>query len=164
MRYILLPGLLLVIIVTASLLAQERREDGGVSGPPNRNPSSLTSKDVDTLMWPWVRAINRSGWVWTTESCQGHTGDSPRPFLLGVVTNTPGRFLQAFIAAQARVIGINATELQEPKGLHMQVNLWTQPKVKLGRYQIQIVATDIVTARAVMANLVEQEFSKQESK
>lgn len=35
-------------------------------------PLELTSNEVDHLIWPAVRLINTSGWVWTAESCQGH--------------------------------------------------------------------------------------------
>jgi hypothetical protein len=36
------------------------------------HPSILKAKHVDPGIWPAVRAINQSGWVWTLESCEGH--------------------------------------------------------------------------------------------
>lgn len=34
--------------------------------------TELKAKHVDPKIWPAVREINKSGWVWTAESCQGH--------------------------------------------------------------------------------------------
>lgn len=39
-------------------------------------PKDLTERDVDPLLWPVVESINRSEWVWTAESCQGHPDDA----------------------------------------------------------------------------------------
>jgi hypothetical protein len=36
------------------------------------NPESLTPEHIDPLIFPIVKKINESGWVWTAESCQGH--------------------------------------------------------------------------------------------
>jgi hypothetical protein len=78
--------------------AATRREDGGVYGQPHKDPRTISAADVDTLMWPIVSRINQSGWLWTTESCQGHDdpASSPdglprRPALLGLVTDDPTR-------------------------------------------------------------------------
>ena len=51
-------------------------------------PDELTDDDIDPLLRPFVQKINRSGWVWTAESCQGHPeakipawADNVRPML-----------------------------------------------------------------------------------
>lgn len=35
-------------------------------------PESLEPHMIDPLIWPVVKKINDSGFVWTSESCQGH--------------------------------------------------------------------------------------------
>lgn len=35
-------------------------------------PADLKREMVDPLIWPVVERVNKSGWVWTAESCQGH--------------------------------------------------------------------------------------------
>lgn len=42
-------------------------------------------RQIDPLIRPAVRAINRSGWVWTAESCQGGHEFSDTPMLRLVV-------------------------------------------------------------------------------
>jgi hypothetical protein len=57
-------------------------------------PDELEPADVDPLIQATVFAINRSEWVWTAESCQGHP-DADEPFswahnvcpMLRLVTN-----------------------------------------------------------------------------
>ena len=39
-------------------------------------PDQLAERQVDPLIWPAVKRINESGWVWTAESCQGHPDDT----------------------------------------------------------------------------------------
>lgn len=39
---------------------------------PYGDPEALTPDMVDPAIWPAVKAINESGWLWTGESCQGH--------------------------------------------------------------------------------------------
>lgn len=41
---------------------------------PYWHPLDLRRAHVDPLIWPAVKRINESGWVWTLESCQGHRG------------------------------------------------------------------------------------------
>lgn len=36
------------------------------------DPEALKEDMIDPLIWPAVQQINRSGWCWTAESCQGH--------------------------------------------------------------------------------------------
>lgn len=44
--------------------------------------TELKREHVDRKIWPAVRRINQSGWVWTAESCQGHNdGFSDSPLL-----------------------------------------------------------------------------------
>lgn len=44
--------------------------------------TELRAYHVDEKIWPAVWLINRSGWVWTAESCQGHkSGWSELPML-----------------------------------------------------------------------------------
>lgn len=113
------------------------RADGGVWGQPNRDPAFITKADVDVLMWPIVERINRSGWIWTTESCQGHD-DPKRLPMLGVVTNDAGR-LFAILARLHAQMPKRSGESQDPQGWTVQ--LWQQPRVHLGAYQLRIVAS-----------------------
>lgn len=50
---------------------------------PYIHPDDLQPKHVDPLIWPAVRRINQSGWVWTLESCQGghNWGDPSGPLI-----------------------------------------------------------------------------------
>lgn len=34
--------------------------------------TDLQEQHVDPAIWPAVKRINESGWVWTLESCEGH--------------------------------------------------------------------------------------------
>ena len=36
------------------------------------DPATLRDEQIDPLLRDAVRGINKSGWVWTAESCQGH--------------------------------------------------------------------------------------------
>lgn len=115
----------------------DRRPDGGVWAQPNRDPSVVQASDVDTLMWPIVQQINASGWVWTTESCQGHEGGYP--MTLGVVTDDPGRFVAIVFAAHREAYGETSQENQNPYGWRIQ--LWQRPRVARGAYQIRLLPT-----------------------
>lgn len=119
-----------------------RRADGGVWGDPHKSPLSLTAADVDTKMWPIVQSINQSGWVWTTESCQGHDdkthGSSP---LLGLVTNDIGRALG--LLAEAIVeenVANHVRDTWDPHGIRFDAAMFTGTwKPTLGRYQVRII-------------------------
>lgn len=73
------------------------------------DPATLRDDQIDPLLRKAVRQINRSGWVWTAESCQGHpdaTGDvwagNTRPMLRLVcrVEDRP-RMMDALVQAFA---------------------------------------------------------------
>ena len=61
----------------------------------------LRPEHVDSKIWPAVKRINESGWVWTAESCQGHraaTAYSKMPMLrLVCQTQDAGRMLGALL-------------------------------------------------------------------
>jgi hypothetical protein len=113
-----------------------RRDDGGVWADPHIPPDRLTANDVDSQMWPIVERINRSGWVWTTESCQGH----PAMPMLGFVTNDIGRafsLLSDAVIAEGRDITGDA---RDPKGIQLRTGYYPTPRVPLGRYQVRVTA------------------------
>jgi hypothetical protein len=65
----------------ASAFAKERKRGDGYKTIPyypyDAHPyydpiKELKAQYIDERIWPAVQAINRSGWVWTAESCQGH--------------------------------------------------------------------------------------------
>src|SRR5688500_4748721 len=90
----------LTLALTVAVVGSQTRSDGRVWQQPHLDPDRLTAKEVDPLMWPIVERINRSGWIWTTESCQGHDEDRQREErqrdpLLGFVTDDIGRALAA---------------------------------------------------------------------
>jgi len=126
-----------------------------VWGQPNHDPRTLTDEQIDPAMWPIVQRINQSGWVWTTESCEGHDAG---PVLLGVVTDDPGRLFELVAKAQRREAWAD-DEPQNPKGLRLQVQFWLQSKFPaLGAYQLQLLAplpTQRALARRVLAAVAE---------
>lgn len=118
--------------------AAPARHDGGVYALPNADPRTLTEAQVDPLMWPIVQRINQSGWVWTTESCQGHeTGWTS--VILGVVTDDPGRFFGLLAEAHRAMVPPHPYEHDDPQGLRVHVEFWTVPRVTLGRYQVRLL-------------------------
>lgn len=68
------------LTVAPTALAKRARGDGFKTipyRPSNTDPYydpvfELRAKHVDARIWPAVQAINKSGWVWTAESCEGH--------------------------------------------------------------------------------------------
>lgn len=83
------------------------------SGTLFYSPPDKMDPWVDPLMRPICEGINKSGWVWTAESCQGHPdattsgtwGENTNP-MIRLVTRQPGRMLeclcQAFGLAKGR--------------------------------------------------------------
>lgn len=77
------------------------------------DPATLTDGQIDPLLRDAVRRINRSGWVWTAESCQGHPDfdgrtvktaweHNTRPMLRLVVRlDHAGRMLSSLVLAAA---------------------------------------------------------------
>jgi hypothetical protein len=132
---------LVAVLCAAPAFAQDpRRADGGVWDQPNANPLALTADAVDAQMWPIVSRINQSGWVWTTESCQGHVNGYP--MVLGVVTDDLGRFLALLAQAQSEAQTEDLDESQDPHGLSLMVSFFVHPQVRLGRYQVRLTLTD----------------------
>jgi hypothetical protein len=113
-----------------------RREDGGVWADPHIPPDRLMAEDVDAQIWPIVERINRSGWIWTTESCQGH----PAMPMIGLVTNDIGRaftLLADAVIAEARDV---SGDSRDPKGIQLRTGFYPKPRVQLGRYQVRVTA------------------------
>jgi len=77
------------------------------------DPLALTAEMIDPLLWPAVERINRSGWCWTAESCQGHPdaagwmeawAGNVRPMLrLVCKIENRGRLLDALLDAATSV-------------------------------------------------------------
>lgn len=72
------------------------------------SPPDKLDEWMDPMMRPVCEAINRSGWVWTAESCQGHPdaaksgtwGHNTRPMLrLVTKQENVGRMLAALMEA-----------------------------------------------------------------
>lgn len=119
-----------------------RRPDGGMSGIPLRDPDSITADDIDTLMWPIVQQINKSKWIWTTESCQGH-----KPFnhpMLGLMTNDLGRafsLLSESFIDEASVL--NVSEGINPTTVSANITYFVKSRVRASlRYQFRITIHD----------------------
>jgi len=60
---------------------------GPYDANPYYHPSVLKKSQVDELIWPAVKRINESDWVWTLESCQGNHAWSKYPLIRLVVHN-----------------------------------------------------------------------------
>jgi hypothetical protein len=111
--------------------ADGRRPDGGVMGPRFIPPRELTPAMVDWLIWPEVQRINASGWIWTTESCQGHSGKSRFPHL-GLASDRMNHFLE--VLARVRP--------WPPKSDALPLYLLPSPEaqsMKLGRDTVKLV-------------------------
>lgn len=76
------------------------------SGALFYSPPDKMDQWVDPLMRPICEAINKSGWVWTAESCQGHPdattsgtwGENTNP-MIRLVTKQPGKMLECLCRA-----------------------------------------------------------------
>lgn len=130
-------ALLLAVLLCASVSAQAPDERN--YGHPHQDPRTLTALQVDPQMWPIVRLINQSGWVWTTESCQGHEG---QPVVLGLVTDDPGRLFGLLSQVHAEMYPDRSEELQDPEGFSVRLDYFVVPQVKLGRTQIRLTVGD----------------------
>jgi hypothetical protein len=130
----------ILLVLTLLLPLQDRRPDGGVWAQPHEPLTRLTAAEVDTLMWPVVEAINRSGWVWTTESCQGHPGGGPP--MLGLITNDIGR-LHTLLAEVLMTTGGTRTESQDPATLPLELTYFATPRLPYGRYQLRLVVRGV---------------------
>lgn len=89
----------------AEAAVQEANESGCIFYD---DPATLTDEQIDPLLRDAVRRINKSGWVWTAESCQGHPdagtalvwASNARP-MLRLVTKERGRMMDALTQAFA---------------------------------------------------------------
>lgn len=88
----------------------EEWQDAGCC--PYGDPQELVESDVDPAIWPAVKRINESGWLWTGESCQGHPdADYPmpwagnvRPYLRLILrTDDEARLLPVLLDASVRI-------------------------------------------------------------
>lgn len=76
------------------------------SGALFYSPPDKMDQWVDPLMRPICEGINKSGWVWTAESCQGHPdattsgtwGENTNP-MIRLVTKQPGKMLECLCRA-----------------------------------------------------------------
>jgi hypothetical protein len=153
-------ALVTAVLATDSVSLQHRRPDGGVWDLPHKNPDTLRPADVDSLMWPIVQRINRNGWVWTTESCQGHDeGQGQRDPLLGLVTDDIGRALSLLSDAVLQD-GIRyhiRDGDMDPHGGQILIAYFIRPRVSRGRYQVrlQFRATDAKERERVLTMLAD---------
>jgi hypothetical protein len=145
-----------VILLGLALLCASVPVAGqGVDAPPHKDPRLLVAADVDPLMWPIVQRVNQSGWLWTTESCEGH--GAGMPVVLGLVTSDVGRLFAELRAAQAAELPDDGTEAEDPRGLRIMVSFFARPKVALGEYQVRLVSVqNHEDARRVLARLAER--------
>lgn len=121
-----------------------RRPDGGVWREPNLDPDGLTAADVDLLIWPAIDSINRSGWLWTTESCQGHESTPP---LLGLVTDDLGRAMAVLAEALDRP---RLESKHDPTSRPVTLQFHRSPRVQRGVFQFRATFA-MPTAEAVAA-------------
>lgn len=127
----------------------------GVWGRPHKDPRTLVQSDVDPLMWPIVQRVNRTGWVWTAESCEGH--DDGRPVMLGLVTNDPARVL-SILSRAAIVAGgpPRGGEGQSPSGVKVMTAYYLEPKLPLGSTQMQFAVSDLPRGRRMFGVFASQ--------
>lgn len=102
-----------------------------VWGEPFRQPDQ---DKVDSEIWPAVERINRSGWVWTTESCAGHGDKNP---LLGLVTNDPGRLFT--LLADVLIAHPGPLTRFDPNSPHVLVGFYSPSRDLRGQYHFRLV-------------------------
>lgn len=103
---------------------------------PHHDPRTLDLEQVDPAMRPLVSRINRSGWLWTAESCEGHGGQAGP--VLGLVTDDPGRLFDCLARAHAATVRASEPEGYDPAGIPFVITLWVVPAVALGRAQVRM--------------------------
>ena len=98
----------------------------------------VTAQTVDAAIWPAVQQVNRSGWIWTTESCAGHDG-RPIP-LLGLVTSEPGRAFT--LLADALMAHAGPVQRLDPNTPAIRVAFFAPARLPQGRYHFRVVVLD----------------------
>lgn len=71
------------------------------SGAMFYSPPDKLDEWIDPLMRPICEAINRSGWVWTAESCQGH----PDATTSGAWTSNTNPMIRLVTKQPAKMLG-----------------------------------------------------------
>ena len=110
-------------------------------------PGELTPEDVDVDIWPTVQDINKSGWIWTTESCSGHGQDRA---LLGLVTNDPGRAFRAL--GVSLMCHSRERSRFDPNTPKMEISFFSPSKMPdLGSFHFRVIiyggeALDVLSA------------------
>jgi hypothetical protein len=102
----------------------------------SKHPSTLTAKDVGASIWPAVKRINQSGWVWTEGSWDGSGG---RFVILTFVTSDLGRLFRA-IADTLLANNHNRFDPQVANIRAPRILFYSQSRYPdLGKYQMQIM-------------------------
>ena len=93
-----------------------------------KDPATLRDEQIDPLLRDAVRRINRSGWLWTAESCQGHPdaddawAGNTRPMLRLVCRSEDRpRMMDALCQALA---DYNDDKLGEAYGKVLSIAVW----------------------------------------
>jgi len=102
------------------------------------DPENLAPEQVDPLLRDAVARINRSGWVWTAESCQGHPDETGYVWagntspMLRLVCRTPevGRMLGALHEA--------STGFVDEDGLPRYFSLRVHPQTLQGWAEVLV--------------------------
>lgn len=136
-RRTFLSAALAALAAPSATLAGTRKRGGGfktipyepLDCDPYYDPvTELRAKYVDARIWPAVKRINESGWVWTAESCQGH----PKPLRNQLQANCPWLRLVCRQSDAATMLGVLAAAT--PKGA-------PQPGQKEGRVELRMHTT-----------------------
>jgi hypothetical protein len=130
-------ALLLSLGVTLQAQGERPRHRGGENfTEPSIRPELLQPADISPDIWPIVQQINRSGWVWTTESWDGHGN---KPVLLGLQTDQIGR-LFTILTDVCLAENRNSPSPQVPNVFMPRLALYSLSKfLDLGHYQMQIL-------------------------
>ena len=115
---------------------------------PFTPPDMLKPEQVDAAIWPAVERINRSGWIWTTESCEGHDG---RPAIIGFATDDLGRALGCLADAVLEGAPNPRPNRLDPNAGGFHVGLYTPTRSHRGKYTVRITldrsALDVFSRR-----------------
>lgn len=120
-------------------------------GEPLIPVEKLREDQVDPGIWTIVERINRSGWVTTTESCEGH---ATRPALLGLATDDLDRLLG--LLGRAVIEGATAPRDTrfDPNTLTLELRFHAPARV--GKYTVRArVVGPLPEARAILRAFAE---------
>jgi hypothetical protein len=124
------------------------------------HPDKIDWKLVDKEMIPIIKTINKTGYVWTFASCQGHLykKDKATPFgYLGLIYKEKDmqKVMKPILNLLAMEDGfyINSSDLDTPEGwakifIHYSLNSTRQPSVK----QCAAIRKKIINRFIVLSN------------